>query len=173
MGTQGGRLFALTDENSETVASWIYWESRKVKRTCRSTNTAEVLAMDEGRDTAMWLQKLWMELMGEFLPNRLIGDSEGTFKNCGTTRLPTEKRLRIDLASMRQGLRRGEFVMTWVPSGANLSDALTKESPRSEASRLSVCMEMKRQLLRAMRTNNTHLKGVRQVTKTQEDVRKY
>jgi hypothetical protein len=172
-GTQGGRLFALTDEKSEEVASWIYWESRKVKRACRSTNTAEVLSMDEGRDTAMWLQQLWFELTGTWLEIRLLGDSEGTSKNIVTTKLPTEKRLRIDLACMRQGLRRGEYSMTWLPSRANLSDPLTKETERSDAPRLEVCMDMKRLLLLALRTNNTHLKGVRQHTKSQEDVRKY
>lgn len=172
-GTQGGRVFALTDEKTEEVACWIYWESRKVKRTCRSTNTAEVLAMDEGRDTAMWLQQLWFELTGNTLPIQLLGDSEGTAKNTVTTKLPTEKRLRIDLACMRQGLRRGEYFMTWLPSRSNLSDPLTKESPTSEAARIDVCMNMKRLLLTALRTNNTQLKGVRRITKTQEDVRKY
>jgi hypothetical protein len=29
-GTQGGRLFALTDEDGFQVCAWIYWESRKV-----------------------------------------------------------------------------------------------------------------------------------------------
>jgi hypothetical protein len=39
-GTQGGRICALTDVTGHRVASWIYWESRKVKRVCRSTATA-------------------------------------------------------------------------------------------------------------------------------------
>jgi hypothetical protein len=34
-GTQGSRVFALTDEKTEEVACCMYWESRNVKRTCR------------------------------------------------------------------------------------------------------------------------------------------
>jgi hypothetical protein len=61
-GTQGGRLFALTDEDGFQVCAWIYWESRKVKRVCSSSNTGELLSCTEAFDTSMWLQQLWFEL---------------------------------------------------------------------------------------------------------------
>jgi hypothetical protein len=126
LGTQGGRLFALTDSESHRLASWIYWESRKVKRVCRSTATGEVLSLGESFDTAMWLKKIWHKLTGQWLKVRLVVDSMGTLKNLVTTKLPDENRLRIDLAVVRQGLRRGDFEVSWVPSKPNLSDSLNK-----------------------------------------------
>jgi hypothetical protein len=43
LGTQGGRLFVLADIENHLVACWVHWESRNVKRVCRSTATGEVL----------------------------------------------------------------------------------------------------------------------------------
>jgi Reverse transcriptase (RNA-dependent DNA polymerase) len=170
--TQGGRLFAITDADGHRVSGWIYWESRKVKRVCRSTLTGEVLSLGEAHDTAVWLRQLWFELSGSSLPIRIIVDSMGVMKNVLTTKLTTEKRRRIDLAVARQGLRRGEYIMTWVPSRSNLSDALTKES-ENDLPRLRPCDYMKKPLLHALRTGCTNLRGIRQETKTQADVSRY
>jgi hypothetical protein len=59
-GTQEGRVFALTCKNSHRVAAWVYWESRKVKRVCRSTAKGEILSLGEGYDTSMWLKPFGM-----------------------------------------------------------------------------------------------------------------
>jgi hypothetical protein len=114
----------------------------------------------------MWLKTIWHELTGQTLQVRLVTDSMGALKSMLTTKLPEEKRLRIDLAVLRQGLRGRHFVITWVPSRSNLSDPLTKES-ESEADRCKPCDRMKRPLLDALRSSCTNLKGVQQVTKTQ------
>jgi hypothetical protein len=71
-GTQGGRLFALMDEDGFQVCAWIYWESRKVKRVCSSSNTGELLSFTEALDTSMWLQQLWFELTGNKFPIELV-----------------------------------------------------------------------------------------------------
>jgi Reverse transcriptase (RNA-dependent DNA polymerase) len=171
-GTQGGRIVALTDAESHRVASWIFWESRKVRRVCRSTATEETLSLGEAFDTAMWLRQLWLELSGQTAGVRLIVDSLGVTKNSLTTKLTVEKRLRIDLAVIRQGLRRGEFILTWIPSRANLADSFTKES-ENDLPRGSPNDSMKKPLLDALRSNCTNLRGIRQVTKTQADVSRY
>jgi hypothetical protein len=143
-----------------------------VKRVCRSTATGEILSLGESYDTSMWLQRIWRELTGKLLKVRLVVDSQGALKNAVTTKLPAEKRLRIDLGSIRQGLRKGHFVITWVPSEANLSDCLTKEAT-SENARLSPCDGMKRTFLAALRSNCTNFRGMLLVTKAQADVTKY
>jgi hypothetical protein len=106
-GTQGGLLFALTDAKGHRVAGWIYWESRKVKRVCRSTTTAEILSLGEGFDTAMWLQQIWLELTEQRVGISLVVDNMEIAKTIANTKLPAEKRLRIDYALEREGLRRG------------------------------------------------------------------
>jgi hypothetical protein len=64
-GTQGGRIYALTDLESQKVSGWIFWESRKVKRVCSSTATAEILSLGDAFDGAMWLKQVWLELSGQ------------------------------------------------------------------------------------------------------------
>lgn len=74
----------------------------------------------------IWLQQLWFELTGEKIPNKLITESGGTGVILATTKLTVERLNRIDMAILRQGLRRGEFAVTRVPSRANLSDRFVK-----------------------------------------------
>jgi hypothetical protein len=84
------------------------------------------------------------------------------------TALPTEKRLRIDMALLRQGLRRGEYGQVWAGSSSNLANPLTK-GPRG----ISPTMSVKLPLLRALKTNCTHLDTVPTRIKTWADVSKY
>jgi hypothetical protein len=61
-----------------------------------------------------------------------------------STALPREKRLRIDMALLLQGLRRGEYGLVWAGSSSNLANPLTK-GPRG----IGPTMSVKLPLLRA------------------------
>jgi hypothetical protein len=52
---------------------------------------------------------LWKEISGQDLDALLVTDSESLQQKAVSTALPTEKRLRIDMALLCQGLRRGEY----------------------------------------------------------------
>jgi hypothetical protein len=80
------------------VASWIFWESRTIKRVCRSSSASEVLSAVESYDATMWLLALRKEILGQDLDALLVTDSESLQKKAVSTGLPTEKRLRIDMA---------------------------------------------------------------------------
>jgi hypothetical protein len=107
--SQGGRIACLKNKNGHLVASWIFWESRTIKRVCRSSSASKVLSAVEGYDATMWLLALWKETSGQDLNALLVTDSEIQQQKAVSTALPTEKRLRIDMALLRQGLRRGEY----------------------------------------------------------------
>jgi hypothetical protein len=106
---QGGRIACLTNNSGHSVASLILWESRIIKRVCRSSSASEVLSAEEGYDATMWLLALWKEISGQDLDALLVTGSESLQQKAVSTALPTEKRLRIDVALLRQGLRRGEY----------------------------------------------------------------
>jgi maleate cis-trans isomerase len=93
-------------------------------------------------------------------------------KNIITTILPTEKRLRIDLAVVRQGLSNADFFLVWVHSLAILSDPLTSEA-ESDQPQFRPNDHMKKPLLDALGSNCTNLRTVTKVTKIQADVSKY
>jgi hypothetical protein len=63
----------------------------------------------EGYDATMWLLAVWKETSGQDLDALLVTDSESLQQKAVSTALPTEKRLRIDMTLLRQGLRRGEY----------------------------------------------------------------
>lgn len=171
-GSQGGRIYCFTDKLSEKIAGFAHWESRKNSRVCKSTSTAEILTVGDGLDSGIWLRQLWYEMTGKELEIEIITDSNSTLKNSTTTKLPLERRNRIDMALLRQALRRGEYRITWVPSKANISDPLTKENERGTTVS-KPDLKIKRILLDALRTNNTQLRGVQRVTRTKEDVSNY
>jgi hypothetical protein len=150
------------------VASWIFWESRTIKRVCHSISAFEVLSAVEGYDATMWLLALWKEISGQDLDAVLVTDSESLQQKAVSTASPTEKRLQIDMAVLRQGLRRGEYGLVWAGSWGNLANPLTK-GPRG----ISPTMSINIPLLRALETNYTQLDTVPTRIKTWADVSKY
>lgn len=95
--------------------------------------------------------------------------------NTYTTKLSSARGNRIGMALYRRGLRRGEYAMTWVPcrttwvpSRANMSDALAKDREKGSPT-IALDTKPKKVLFDAPRRNNTQLKGVKRITKTKED----
>jgi hypothetical protein len=166
--SQGGRIACLTNKTGHSVASWIFWESRTIKRVFRSSSVSEVLSAVEGYDSAMWLLALWKKTSGQYLDALLVTDSESLQKKAVSTALPTGKRLRIDMALLFQGLRLGEYGLVWAGSSSSLANPLTK-GPRG----ISPTMSVKLPLLRALEKNCTHLDTVPTRIKTWTDVSKY
>jgi hypothetical protein len=145
--SQGGRIACLTNKSGHSMATWIFGESRTIKRVCRSTSASEVLSAVEGYDATMWLLALWKEISGQDLDALLVTDGESLQQKAVLTALLTEKRLRIDMALLREGLRRGEYGLVWAGSSSNLANPLTK-GPRG----ISPTMSVKIPLLRALAT---------------------
>jgi hypothetical protein len=75
--SQGGRIACLTNKTGHSVASWIFWESRTIKRVCRSSSTSEVLSAVEGYDATMWLLALWKGISRQDLDALLVTDNKG------------------------------------------------------------------------------------------------
>jgi hypothetical protein len=107
--SQGGRIACLTNKTGHSVDSWIFWESRTIERVCRSSSASEI-SVGCGRlrrdNVALGFVE---EISGQDLDALLVTDSESLQQKAVSTDLPTERRLRIDMALLRQGLRRGEY----------------------------------------------------------------
>jgi hypothetical protein len=131
------------------------WESRAIKRVCRLSSASEVLSAVQWYDATMWLLALWKEIPGQDLDALLVTVSEIQQQKTVSTALPTEKRLRIDMALLRQGLRREEYGLVWAGWSSNLANPLTKGSRG-----ISPTMSVKLPFLRALETNCTHLDTV-------------
>ena len=115
---------------------------------------------------------MWSELTGSDLRDQktILTDNEGLVKKVVIKAPSLEKRQRTDMSILRQGIRRGENKMTWVPSGAMLADSLSKGDIHSTN---TMRERFKCSLTRALRTNCTFFKGITTRTVTREDVSRY
>jgi hypothetical protein len=94
----------------------------------RSVLAAEAIAFAEGFDQGYTLKNDLQELSGRNFPLTILTDSKTIFDviKASYTR---EKRILIDLASVREGYRRFDINdIGLISSEENLSDGLTKET---------------------------------------------
>jgi hypothetical protein len=136
-GTQGGCFICLFEPGTKTISP-VSWFSKKLRRVARSTLTGEVLGSLDGIDEGIVTQALWNEIFGL---TREGGIKMEVFTDCkslwdhlekkgvgGTS----EKRVRIDLASILEDIEKGIIhAFHWIMSEDQLADPLTKDMPAS------------------------------------------
>ena len=137
-------LFPFEVLNGERLrGSTLEWRSQSCKRVCRSTLRAETMAAAEGLEGAQYMSALF----GTLLTGRLMGHAEARrrwpivcLSDCeslfdflhkaGVPKVPTDRRLAIDLAALRQELRLEKWSerlpFQWIPTFLQLADPLTK-----------------------------------------------
>ena len=164
VGSQIGYLVLAVHNNGiggkPSEMSTLAWKSHSCKRVCRSTFAGETMACCEGVECAIHLRGRLLSLMkrrlvkepeaAALMPIHAVTDCKSLYDfvhRCGTPKPTADKRLIIDLASLKQVFlneakgwwkrERGEDVPAvddpllipfhWVPSGHQLSDIMTKQ----------------------------------------------
>ncbi|CAE7692154.1 GIP [Symbiodinium sp. CCMP2592] len=138
------------------------WKSRAGQRVCRSTFGAETQASVEGLEAAQYMRSFFETVIkGELVkvecattPLLCLSDCRSLYDHIhkeGLPRVASDRRLAIDLAALRQGLRwerwYPKLLMAWVPSALQLADVLTKPKDPHDwwdmmCSRLTVAIEV-------------------------------
>ena len=113
------------------------WEAKKIRRVVKSTLAAVTLALVEGLDMAFYLGSILTEIVyktnGCKIPIECFVDNKSLCENTYSTKNVTEKRLRIDLASIKEMVTKGEVSrIKWVESAHQLSDCFTKRGVSCE-----------------------------------------
>ena len=106
--------------------------SKCIKHVVRSTLAAETLAGVESLYTVFLLSSI----IGEILSNKkdkgtemnLFTDNKSLFDAINTTDVILDKRLRADIAALREMHEKNEFMLHWIECNQQLADALTKKS---------------------------------------------
>ena len=124
-GSRGGYLIFVSDGLRSAPLDW---SSHRLKRVARSTLAAEAQALLDGISGAMYYRQLLMEIGNLEKPPQVIcySDCKSLVESSQTTNVTKEKRLRIDLALIRESLERGEITIQWVNTKSQLADSLTK-----------------------------------------------
>ena len=142
LGVTDGRILG----EGEAPVHILEWSSATVKRICRATLAAEGYAVTEGAEAAEWVRYLLTEMQ---YPNVLLKDidekSHGKqavwfsdarslvdmiSKDAGR---PSDKRLRITLAALKQTLNQPSTYCKWIDTLNMLADGLTKEGVEKTA----------------------------------------
>ena len=128
--SQGGYIIFLADERG--YISPLCWSSRKLRRVCRSTVAAETMAMLDGIDASIWLSHIISEISDFKVGSvKIKTDNMSLCESVHSTTANEEKRLRVEIASIRESIRRKEVEVEWVENQRQLADVLTKQGADS------------------------------------------
>ncbi|OLP87512.1 Copia protein [Symbiodinium microadriaticum] len=123
--------------------SVLEWRSQSCKRVCRSTFGAETMAAAEGLEGGQYMRALFGTLLTGRLMNHAqararwpllcLSDCKSLFDflhKAGAPKVPSDRRLAIDLAALRQELKLEKWAerlpFQWIPTTIQLADPLTK-----------------------------------------------
>ena len=124
--SMGYVVFIVNPQHHSSPSSW---RSGKVKRVVRSTIAAETLAMIEGLEDGIYLQHSMKELLGVEIPIVGYTDNQGQELALKSTKLTDDRRLRIDIAGIKEMLKNGLVREIRICStGDQLADCLTKKT---------------------------------------------
>ena len=94
------------------------------------TLAAETIALVEAIDTAIYLKELISEILfnkSQNIPINCFTDNLSLFQSANSTTSVSDRRLRIELAVIREAVVKKEVILTWVQSKDQLADCLTKK----------------------------------------------
>ena len=94
-GSHGGKIVLLGDNRG--YVSTIYWSSTHFRRFARSSMAAEALSVMDGCDSAQFISKLLQEILHlkNEIPIIAVNESNDLFSTSSTTKLVTDRRLRL------------------------------------------------------------------------------
>ena len=124
----GGYVIFLKGKNGSLCP--ISWGAKKIKRVVKSTLAAEALSLVEGLDACYFVRSILHEMfnvkVGQYIMIKCYTDNKSLCQNIHSTKLISEKRLRMDLASIKESVSAGDISVTWVQTSNQISDCLTK-----------------------------------------------
>ena len=147
-GSMGAHVVFLVDEHGNCCT--LTWHAGKIKRVVRSTIAAEALSLCEGIEDAIYLKHILLQL----LPNRTevvinaFVDNRDVVDALYSTKSVDDKRLRIDISSLKEFISNGEVnSIKWCAGSMQLADGMTKKGAQVDS------------LMCILRTGKLDLKG--------------
>lgn len=126
----GGFVIFLVGDNGNCFP--VSWKSKSIKRVVRSAIASETCSAVDALDCSYYLSYVLNEILhfpAKCVPIDAYVDNKSLYRNVHTTTMAEERRLRIDIATIRQMLDKNEIrTFNWIPTGKQLSDCLTKRT---------------------------------------------
>lgn len=123
--SQMGYIISLIDDEGRKCP--IQWKSMRIKRVAKSTIEAEALSLGEAAEAAIYLNKIWEEIVGRQISVVVKTDSKTLESALKATTGVKSRRLRIDIAAVKEMIAVGEVEeIEWVSGKNQVADVLTK-----------------------------------------------
>ena len=143
-GSQGGQMICLSSpellQNRRSPVCLLDWNSSRVKRICRSTLAAETQSACAAVEYADYVKVFLMELRKPRFSLLRAGDAMRDIEGClvidarslydfstkETGRVPSDRRLAVDIRLLQEFFSTSTWSMRWVSGSQQLADTLTK-----------------------------------------------
>ena len=107
----------------------VEYKSKRIKRVCRSTFGAELLACNASVDLALYYREM-VKCFGLDVSILMHIDSRSVKDNLASlVSRCEEKSLRLELSYLREVLSKESIRIKWIHTSEQLADILTKEKP--------------------------------------------
>ena len=84
-------------------------------------------------DSCVWIGSLLNEILPDKIEIQIIKtDNRSLYDAVHSTTAVEEKRLRVEIAAIRESLRNGEVQVDWIPKTKQLADCLTQQGADSK-----------------------------------------
>ena len=127
-----GHVVFLVDESDR--CSPLHWTTNKVKRVVHSTLAAEALSLQQCLSTAEYIRYILAEAW-RVEPNKIpifaYIDNNDLYSALHSTTLVSDKKLRIDIAAIKQTMSEENVAVKWLRSSEMIADCLTKKGADS------------------------------------------
>lgn len=112
----------------------VSWSSKKQRTTALSTVEAEYIAMCHAAKEVLWFQNFLGEIFNQqffTLPQNILVDNQGAI-SLARNHVTSDRNKHIDLRNffLREKVEENLLIFTYVPSGSNAADMLTKSVQR-------------------------------------------
>ena len=128
-GSTGAYIVWLMDNTGQCCP--IAWNAHKIKRVVRSTLAAETLGLEEGLEASYYYREMLASILGVKPRSVMIEayvDNKSIIEAILSTRLVEDKRLRVDVAAIKESLQLHDVKkIQWVPGHLQLANPMTKQ----------------------------------------------
>ena len=123
-GSQGGQILFITE--NENWSCPLAWNSSKIKHVVHSTLAAETLSMTDGCDISVFTTQIVNHIFQQHNNNTVITENKSLLDCIQSTKLISNKGLRVELHALAQMHEKNEIEIIWIPTSNQISNVLTK-----------------------------------------------
>ena len=139
--------FVVLLKDGTNAANIVHYGSSRCQRVTCSVMASEIHGLLYGFDQAYVAQQILQETLDVPIPIDAYVDSKTLFNVIAKQSSTTEKRLQIDICSLKESHARNELrTLGWIPESSNIADALTKP-----------CTSLSHPIWNVMNTNSIHI----------------